>query len=606
MFQIINEPTYFTEHSSSLLDIILVSDHSIVEKSSVGDCFLDQYIRYHCPTYGLLSQPALVSHCFKRNIWLFSAGDYVSYRQNLANVDWDSLLDESDINKSVSNFNKTIVECAKLSIPNKSVIIRQSDPQWINNAVRKLIRKRRRLYNRAKRTKKDTDWEKYRRIRNQCVSLVRKIRDDYYNKLSADIDTCNDPKKWWKIVNKLTNLNSKKSFSNIPLLFKGKVYEDDNEKAEIFNNYFLDQSSINEQGATLPSMGSQYNSYDILSELILEANEIETVLLSLDTSKATGPDLLNPRLLKEAASILKLPMCKLFNMSLKKCIFPMEWKRANVTLIFKKRDKNNVSNYRPISLISITGKVMERCIFNRVNSYLTYNNFFCSNQSGFIRGDSTTNQLLDISNDIGKALDSGKEVRAVFCDISKAFDRVWHKGLLFKLRQAGIDGNLLNWFKNYLSNREQRVTINSTSSTWGSIKAGVPQGSILGPLLFLIYINDIVSGINCAIKLFADDTTLYIVVENALIASQILNNDLNKISVWATQWLVDFNPSKTECLLFSNKRIPATHPPLYMDGQSIKNVESHKHLGIHFSNNGHWDLHITLHFYISTFTLNEC
>jgi hypothetical protein len=192
--------------------------------------------------------------------------------------------------------------------------------------------------------------------------------------------------------------------------------------------------------------------------------------------------------------------------------------------------------------------------------------------------------LLDKSNDIhvGKALDSGKEVRAVFCDISKSFDRVWHKDLLFKLRKAGIDGNLRNWFK-IIFQIENRVTINST---------GVPQGSILGPLLFLIYINDVVSGINCPIKLFADDTTVYLLVENALIAGQILNNDLSKISVWANQWLVDFNPSKTVCLLVSNKRTPTTHPPLYMDCQSIKNVESHKDLEIHFSNNCHWYLHI--------------
>lgn len=146
----------------------------------------------------------------------------------------------------------------------------------------------------------------------------------------------------------------------------------------------------------------------------------------------------------------------------------------------------------------------------------------CNNQSGFISGDSTVNQLLDISNDIGRALDSGREERAVFCDISKAFDRVWHKGLLYKLQQAGIGGKRYLSFENYLQSRKQRVVINSSASGWCDVKAGVPQGSILGPLLFLLYINDIVFDIRSTIKLFAGDTTLYIIVDNPVIASKTL------------------------------------------------------------------------------------
>ena len=222
------------------------------------------------------------------------------------------------------------------------------------------------------------------------------------------------------------------------------------------------------------------------------------------------------------------------------------------------------------------------------------NNTLTKYQSGFIRGDSTTNQLLYIYNDFCKAIDEGKEVRIVFCDISKAFDRVWHRGLLHKLYHIGIRDNILNWFKSYLSNRQQRVIFNNTNSSWMSISARVPQGSILGPLLFLIYINDIVKDIVSQIRLFADDTSLYIVVDDPVQSSLTINNDLNTIHNWAESRLVDFNPNKTESLLLSRKNIKPYHPPVKMNNIEIQNVVDHKHLGITFSNDAKWNSHITL------------
>ena len=186
----------------------------------------------------------------------------------------------------------------------------------------------------------------------------------------------------------------------------------------------------------------------------------------------------------------------------------------------------------------------------------------------------------------------GKEIRAVFCDISKAFDRVWHRGLIYKLKSAGISGNLLGWFENYLKDREQRVVINGTNSDWVAITAGIPQGSILGPLLFLIYINDIVSDIHSTIKLFADDTSLYIIVDNPRDAAVQLNRDLDIISAWAKKWLVDFNPNKTKSLVISSKREQENHPQLFMDQIPIQEVTSHGHLGLIFNCRGSWTTHI--------------
>ena len=195
----------------------------------------------------------------------------------------------------------------------------------------------------------------------------------------------------------------------------------------------------------------------VLPELSLPENQLcdieisEDVLSILNPSKASGPDLINPRLLKEAVHQLRCPLCKIFNLSLSIGVLPNSWRKANVTPVYKNYNPNDVNNYRPISLLSVISKCMERCVYKYVHNFVLLNNIITSNQSGFTFGDSAINQLVNISNDFGRVLDSGKEIRVVFCDISKAFDRVWHKGLLFKLKQYGISGNLLVWFKRYLS-----------------------------------------------------------------------------------------------------------------------------------------------------------
>ncbi|XP_060607755.1 uncharacterized protein LOC132759899 [Ruditapes philippinarum] len=189
-------------------------------------------------------------------------------------------------------------------------------------------------------------------------------------------------------------------------------------------------------------------------------------------------------------------------------------------------------------------------------------------------------------------LDEGLEIRIVFFDISKAFDKVWHKGLLVKLKRAGIQGPLLGWFSDYLSNRRQSVVLPGAKSDWSVINAGVPQGSILGPLLFLVYINDIVVDLRSFVNLFADDTSLYLIVDHPVTAADILQSDINKISSWADKWLVKFNPSKSETMLITRKTSKLFHPPLSMQNQTISSVTSHKHLGLHFSDDGSWHIHI--------------
>ena len=216
-----------------------------------------------------------------------------------------------------------------------------------------------------------------------------------------------------------------------------------------------------------------------------------------------------------------LPLKIIYSNILLNSTYPDTWKLANVTPIFKKGDKQVIKNYRPISLLPICGKIFEKIIFNNLYSYLNTNNFITKNQSGFRPGDSTTNQLLYLVNEIHQAFENPKslEVRAVFLDISKAFDKVWHDGLIFKLKQNGVSGSLLNFFLNYLNNRKQRVVLNGHYSNYSVVESGVPQGSVLGPLLFLIYINDLERNIKSNIKFFADDTMLFSIVKDPAIAA---------------------------------------------------------------------------------------
>ena len=267
-------------------------------------------------------------------------------------------------------------------------------------------------------------------------------------------------------------------------------------------------------------------------------------------------------------------------------------RHGNVTPIYKKDDKSAPSNYRPITLLSSVGKTMERCVHKRLYNYAIEHRILTPLQSGFIQVDSTTYQLLHTYHNFCEAIDNGKEIRVVFCDISKAFDRVWHRGLLHKLRAIGCSEKVTAWFASYLSNRRQRVVINGQTSEWEFIFAGIPQGSILGPLLFLIFINDIVKNIGASIRLFADDTSLYIVVETPNTAAMILYGDLHNISVWADFWLVNFNAAKTLSMVISRKVNKPIHPPLFMNNTQINETQTHKHLGITFSSSCLWPDHI--------------
>ena len=226
------------------------------------------------------------------------------------------------------------------------------------------------------------------------------------------------------------------------------------------------------------------------------------------------------------------PLEMIFKQCIETGFFPSEWKKANIVPIHKKRDKQTLENYCPVSFLFS---------YEMLNFFIE-NKLISSNQSSFKSGDSCITQLLSITLEIYKAFDVGLKVRSIFLDISKAFDKVWHDGINYKLTQNGILGNLLNLLEDFLKERKQCVVLNGKVSTWKNINAGVPQGSILGPLLFLIYISDLTEGLTTSVKLFADDTSLFSVVHDTQTSANDLNKDLEIINNWAFQWKMNFNP----------------------------------------------------------------
>ena len=266
-------------------------------------------------------------------------------------------------------------------------------------------------------------------------------------------------------------------------------------------------------------------------------------------------------------------------------------KLANVIPIFKNGDRSLTSNYRPVALLSTVSKVFEKVVYKSIFNFLIENALMYKFQSGFLPGHSTTHQLIELVDNILQALDNKELICLIFCDVSKAFDRVWIRGLLLKLERYGIHGDILEWFRSYLTSRQQRVLLRDSVSSVGKLKAGVPQGSILGPLLFLIYINDIADDMLGICRLFADDTSIGERSYEINSLQYMVNIDLQNISSWSKQWLVKLNPNKTEIVVFSTRDTPEGLA-FSLDDTEISPVACHKHLGVTLSSNCKWTLHI--------------
>ena len=468
-------------------------------------------------------------------------------------------------------------------IPNEIKRIFPRDPPWITKPLKTLLKKKNRFYQSYKRHGyKEDDRLRLETFCKECHSAGESAKLSYLSNLGNKL---NDPgtsqKSYWKIIHRV--MNKCRAPRIPPLLLGNTIILDFSEKAKIFNEFFSQQCTLIANNSVLPPF--EFVTDKRINDIVIPNHEILKLIRHLNPNKASGSDGISGHMLLLCDDSVVLPLKLTFQSILNSSKYPDTWKVANVTPIYKKGDKQLAKNYRPISLLPICGKIFEKIVFGQLYSYLSGNGLLTKNQSGFRPGDSTTNQLLYLVNEIHEAFDNPKclEVRAVFLDISKAFDKVWHKGLIFKLKQNGISGKLLKFFEDCLYNRKHRVIINGSFSELADINSGVPQGSVLGPLLFLVYINDLEKNIKSKVKFFADDTMLYSVVNDPEISAAELNHDLDLIKQWAHQWKMEFNPDPTKQakeVLFSCKKVNPYHPDLFFNGTLVTRVKEHEHLGL--------------------------
>jgi len=360
-------------------------------------------------------------------------------------------------------------------------------------------------------------------------------------------------------------------------------------QVEIFNDYF--NSTFIRSDYSLPCKDSLPSPSSHLDNIDVTLSDVFEALCALDTSKAYGCDGISPLILKSCSTALLDSIFHLTSTCYGTLTFPDDWKVHKIIPIPKKADSSEVNNFRPISLLCIVSKILESIVFKKIISFVSP--LICHQQFGFMKNKSCLSQLLCFLSDIHKSVDEKVSTDVIYFDFKKAFDTVGHQELLFKLWRLGITGHLWDWFHEYLINREHYVCIGNTSSSSLPVHSGVPQGSILGPLLFLIFVNDLPTAIcNSSIYLFTDDTNFCKTIRHPG-ESAGLQEDINNLSSWCQEWNMSLHPGKSVALHFClSGEVSSDYSTDYsIDGTPVRSVKHHRDLGVILSSDLSWSSH---------------
>lgn len=534
--QHITEPTRMREGDKpSTLDYILTNEEELIEDGINYEVPMGKSDHVVLTWKITVSAAESNSQRSKFNYW---KGNYAAMNAYLKDVDWEGELEGCDIEGKWKFFKDTVLSGVKKFIPIKRATSRKKNP-WITKQTIQEMKKRADAWREYRDHPCKTRYKEYTVIRNRVNRMVHADKENY-NQTTLDSFKGN-PKRFYGYIRNLKTVKAQ-----VTQLKKadGSLTSDDYQAAELLCEYFqeiftkeIDQDS---QEAKLLFGNTE-------DQIVFDTVLVHRQLLKLKIDKSPGPDELHPMILKECADSLAEPLAKIFQSSFADGHLPADWKMAEICPIFKKGHKSDPGNYRPVSLTSVVCKVMESVVRDHLLQYLEERNLISSKQHGFIHGRSCLTNLLETFEEWTAALDEGYGIDVIYMDYKKAFDMVPHGRLVKKMNDYGIDDKILLWIKDFLSNRKMRVSVKGCSSSWREVLSGVPQGSVLGPLLFLIYVNDIPEWMLSSIRLFADDTKLWTRISGPEDVAK-LQQDLNRLQQWSDEWLLAFNINKCKVM----------------------------------------------------------
>ena len=524
-------PTRVTDHSSTVIDNIF---SNVTDFDTVSGNIINQ-IADHFAQFLILKKIHIE---FKNTT--FYRHDYSSFQMenfvgDFSDLNWDKLKDPcEDVNAKFTFFHDQLSKCVRRHVPLTKVsqkALSFRDKPWITLKIQRMMAKRDKYLNKFHKTHNlDTEYL-YKKFRNKVVFEIRKSGNDYYNNYFNTHK--NNMKKLWSGIRSIINVSSKSGYCISQLIQDGKEIDDPKTMANIFNKFFVNVSQKVTSGiprtrkCPLDYLKQRNDKSLFLSNATPE--EIEALINSLQVIKAVGPYSVPIKLLKMISRPIFLPLCLIINESFTSGIFPDNLKLAKVITLYKKGSRDNPTNYRPISLLSIFSKIIEKIMYERVCRFLETCNILYPLQFGFREKHSTLHAIIGMTETIKEAIDNGMFGCGVFIDLQKAFDTVNHSILLKKLEHYGIRGVELSWFSSYLSKRKQFVSVNGSTSDYLEVSCGVPQGSALGPLLFLIYINDLPSVSKVlSFYVFADDTNIFYSSHDLITLQKVMNVNLRK------------------------------------------------------------------------------